>query len=451
MYNRIKAKYFSAPLLMEQSEVDKYLSILSSKEGEVYAKYDAQVQEATDSNIPYGASYHEETRVGVINISGPLTYKSTGMEMLCGDGGMSSYQSIETAFQQIAEMGAKIITTMGDTPGGEAYACFETGKNLRAIADAYGVKWIAYNDGTVASAGYALLCPADEIIVNPASETGSIGVVATLLNKNGELSQKGHERTFVYAGENKIPYDAEGNFRKEYIDDVQMKVNLLYMQFVNHVSQFRPMSENEVRGTKASMFIAEEALLNHLADKMMTRIEFADYLSKMSEELIALERNPQERKPMNFFESFLGKRKEASADVASIESLQAEYAQFAEQAAIKVDALNDEIAKAQASADAWKQKYEAAVAEQAKAKADSRLTQLTSLFGDEKGKSLHASLSKLSDTDYAAIVEATKALQDNVDSKLEAVAGIDAENKETKNLGEISGTAKILRERFAKQ
>jgi phosphoglycerate kinase len=50
-----------------------------------------------------------------------------------------------------------------------------------------------------------------------------------------------------------------------------------------------------------------------------------------------------------------------------------------------------------------------------------------------------------------AIVEATKALQDNVDSKLEAVVGTDAENKETKNLGEISGTAKILRERFAKQ
>jgi hypothetical protein len=116
-----------------------------------------------------------------------------------------------------------------------------------------------------------------------------------------------------------------------------------------------------------------------------------------------------------------------------------------------VDALNDEIAKVQASADAWKQKYEAAVAEQAKAKADSRLTQLTSLFGDEKGKSLHASLSKLPDTDYAAIVEATKALQDNVDGELEAIVGSDAENKGTKNLGEISGTAKILRERFAKQ
>lgn len=451
MYNRIKAKYFSAPLLMEQSEVDKYLSILSGKEGVEYATIVTQTQDPVDSNIPDGASYHKETRVGVINISGPLTYKSTGMEMMCGDGGISSYQAIESAFQAVAELGAKVIITMGDTPGGEAYGCFETGENLRAIADAFDVKWIAYNDGNVASAGYALLCPADEFIVNPASETGSIGVVATLMNDSGSLAKNGYERTFVYAGENKIPYDAEGNFRKEYIDDIQMKVNLLYMQFVNHVSQYRPMSENEVRGTKASMFIAEEALLNHLADKMMTRIEFADYISSLSEELIALERNPQERKPMNFFESFLGKRKEASADVASIESLQAEYAQFAEQAAIKVDALNDEITKVQASADAWKQKYEAAVAEQAKAKADSRLTQLTSLFGDEKGKSLHASLSKLPDTDYAAIVEATKALQDNVDSKLEAVVGTDAENKETKNLGEISGTAKILRERFAKQ
>mgnify|MGYP000287689347 CR=1 FL=1 len=299
MYNRIKAKYFSAPVLMEQSEVDKYLSILSQGNSEDRVPILSQTESPTNNVLPEGASYLEETRVGVINISGPLTYKSSGMEMLCGDGGMSNYQAIEMVFKDIAELGAKVIVTMLDTPGGEAYGCFETAKNMRAIAEAYGVRWIAYNDGIVASAGYALAAPAHEIIVNPASETGSIGVVATLLNKSGELAQKGHERTFVYAGENKIPYDEEGKFRQEHIDDVQSKVNLMYIQFVNHVSQYRPMSENEVRGTKASMFIAEEALLNHLADKMMTRIEFADYVGKTSEELIALERNPQERKPMS--------------------------------------------------------------------------------------------------------------------------------------------------------
>ena len=452
MYNRIKAKYFSAPLLMEQSEVDKYLSILSGKEGVEYATMDSQTQEAVDSNLPYGASYHEETRVGVINISGPLTYKSTGMEMMCGDGGISSYQAIESAFQAVAELGAKVIITMGDTPGGEAYGCFETGKNLRAIADAFDVKWIAYNDGNVASAGYALLCPADEFIVNPASDTGSIGVVATLMNNSGSLAKNGYERTFVYAGENKIPYDAEGNFRKEYIDDIQMKVNLLYMQFVNHVSQYRPMSENEVRGTKASMFIAEEALLNHLADKMMTRIEFADYISSLSEELIALERNPQERKQtMSLLDKILSNRKNASADAANIEALQNEYAEFAEQAATKIDALSGEIATLKATAEVWKQKYEATVAEQAKAKADARLSQLTTLFGDAKGAELHSKLSKLPDEDYAAIVDATASLQDTVDKKLEAVAGSDAENTSAKPLEELSGTAKILRARYANQ
>lgn len=448
MYNRIKAKYFSAPVLMEQSEVDKYLSILSQGNSEDRVPILYQTESPTNNVLPEGASYLEETRVGVINISGPLTYKSSGMEMLCGDGGMSNYQAIETTFKDIAELGAKIIVTMADTPGGEAYGCFETAKNMRAIAEAYGVRWVAYNDGIVASAGYALAAPAHEIIVNPSSETGSIGVVATLLNKSGELAQKGHERTFVYAGENKIPYDEEGKFRQEHIDDVQSKVNLMYIQFVNHVSQYRPMSENEVRGTKASMFIAEEALLNHLADRTMTRIEFADYISKMSEELIALERNPQERKPMSIFESWLGKRKEASVDASAIEK---EYAQFAEEAGVKVDAMTAEINSLKASVSDWQKKYEALVSDQVKTKEAARMTQLSNLFGDTQAKELHTSLSSLSDDQYTKIVEAMQAKQEQADTKLEAVIGSDADNKQDKKLDDVSATAKILRDRFAKK
>ena len=448
MYNRIKAKYFSAPVLMEQSEVDKYLSILSNGNPEDYTLLLSQNEAPTDNNLPYGASYHEETRVGVINISGPLTYRDTGMGMLCGDGGMSSYQVIEGAFKSIASLGAKVIVTMTDTPGGEAYGCFETASNLRDIADAYNMKWLAYNDGTVASAGYALSASAHEVIVNPASETGSIGVVATLLNKNGELAQKGHERTYVYAGENKIPYDEEGKFRQEHIDDIQSKVNLMYIQFVNHVSQYRPMSENEVRGTKASMFIAEEALLNHLADKMMTRIEFADYVGKTSEELIALERNPQERKPMSIFESWLGSRKQASVDTSEIEK---EYAQFAEEAGVRVDALTSEVASLKASVEGWKGKYEALVADQVKAKQETRMTQLSTLFGDTQAKELHTSLSSLSDDQYTKIVEAMQAKQEQADAKIEAVTGSDADNKQDKKLDDVSATAKILRDRFAKK
>ena len=74
MYNRIKAKYFSAPVLMEQSEVDKYLSILSQGNSEDRVPILSQTESPTNNVLPEGASYLEETRVGVINISGPLTY-----------------------------------------------------------------------------------------------------------------------------------------------------------------------------------------------------------------------------------------------------------------------------------------------------------------------------------------------------------------------------------------
>ena len=196
------------------------------------------------------------------------------------------------------------------------------------------------------------------------------------------------------------------------------------------------------------MFIAEEALLNHLADKMMTRIEFADYVGKTSEELIALERNPQERKPMSIFESWLGSRKQASVDTSEIEK---EYAQFAEEAGVRVDALTSEVASLKASVEGWKGKYEALVADQVKAKQETRMTQLSTLFGDTQAKELHTSLSSLSDDQYTKIVEAMQTKQEQADTKLEAVIGSDADNKQDKKLDDVSATAKILRDRFAKK
>lgn len=154
---------------------------------------------------------------------------------------------------------------------------------------------------------------------------------------------------------------------------------------------------------------------------------------------------------MSLLDKILSNRKNALADAANIEALQNEYAEFAEQAATKIDALSGEIATLKATAEVWKQKYEATVAEQAKAKADARLSQLTTLFGDTKGAELHSKLSKLPDEDYAAIVDATASLQDTVDKKLEEIAGSDAENISIKPLEELSGTAKILRARYANQ
>ena len=114
-----------------------------------------------------------------------------------------------------------------------------------------------------------------------------------------------------------------------------------------------------------------------------------------------------------------------------------------------MDALTSEVASLKASVEGWKGKYEALVADQVKAKQETRMTQLSTLFGDTQAKELHTSLSNLSDDQYTKVVEAMQAKQDQADTKLEAVIGSDADNKQDKKLEEVSATAKILRERFA--
>ena len=151
---------------------------------------------------------------------------------------------------------------------------------------------------------------------------------------------------------------------------------------------------------------------------------------------------------MSIFESWLGKRKEASVDASAIEK---EYAQFAEEAGVKVDTLTSEIASLKASVSDWQKKYEALVSDQVKTKEATRMTQLSSLFGDTQAKELHTSLSSLSDDQYTKIVEAMQAKQEQADTKLEAVIGSDADNKQDKKLDDVSATAKILRDRFAKK
>jgi hypothetical protein len=77
--------------------------------------------------------------------------------------------------------------------------------------------------------------------------------------------------------------------------------------------------------------------------------------------------------------------------------------------------------------------------------------QATRLVGDTQAKELHTSLSSLSDDQYTKIVEAMQAKQEQADTKLEAVIGSDADNKQDKKLDDVSATAKILRDRFAKK
>nr|WP_319556088.1 S49 family peptidase [uncultured Vibrio sp.] len=222
----------------------------------------------------------EKLGVGVLTIDGVLTAKPTPFQALCGG---TNYSDLIADMQKLADSGKKKVVLVVSSGGGEAYRCFECSKQLRKIADANGIKLTAWIDGESCSAAYALASSAHEVIADQESYSiGSVGVVIKLHNDSKALEQQGISRSFVYAGNNKIPFKPDGSFKQEFLDDLQESVNETYNKFVEHVSSYRPLSKQDVINTQAAVYSADKALSLKLVDKLMTQDEFLTYVQGYS-------------------------------------------------------------------------------------------------------------------------------------------------------------------------
>lgn len=270
---KLTEKLCNKPQLIKEDAFSFYLSLLEERNSGIY---EAAIS-LDKVNKKRDEDYHVEVENGyaVLSIEGPLTYQPTFYQMLCG--GMS-YSALESEVEAAISQGAKTIILDVDSPGGEAYGCFETARRIRTIADENDVELVAYIDGVSASAAYALTSAAHKVVMNPDAEAGSIGVVTRLFNSSKADKKNGYETIYVFAGKNKIPYDKDGNFKKEFIDGLQQKVDKLYEKFVNHVVEMRGIDEEVVKGTEADMYMAEDALALGLVDSIMTKAEFYESL-----------------------------------------------------------------------------------------------------------------------------------------------------------------------------
>jgi len=127
-----------------------------------------------------------------------------------------------------------------DSPGGSVYGTQELSDK---IYNARGKKpIIAVANSLMASAAYFIASAADEILITPSGEAGSIGVVAVHLDHSKFLDDQGVKPTIITAGKHK----AEGNpyepLNDEAFDYLQKRVNEYYTSFVSTVARNRGIS-----------------------------------------------------------------------------------------------------------------------------------------------------------------------------------------------------------------
>lgn len=272
---RLSQKLKNVPHLIEKNSFNSLAAYLNSRNTNLMML--PQVAE-DESGVDEPDDLDDLGGIGVINISGPLTYKETGWEAMCGG---CSYESILEQADEYVDNGATALVLVVDSGGGEAYGAFETADRMRSICDDAGIPMIAYVDGMACSAAYALACAADEVIINPYGEAGSIGVLICLTDDSKYMEQEGFKNIYISAGAEKIPYNEDGSFKTEFLDDLQMKVDTLYEGFCEHVSGYTGLSVEDVKATEAKVFMAQDALSLGLVNKIMTNVEFVQYVASI--------------------------------------------------------------------------------------------------------------------------------------------------------------------------
>jgi len=398
---RLKEKICNTPHLMHPASFEIVIQYLNERNSEDF-KLDTAVEDNRESNSRY--SFNKDIGVAVLNIDGPLSYKP--VTMMGFDCGGASYQQIKEDFTYLVDSGAKTIALSVSSGGGEAFQMMPTANYMRKLATENDVRIITYVDGLSASAAYGLSVIADELIMAPSSEVGSVGVLVRLMNDSKALEKEGYERTFISAGDDKIPFDADGSFRKEFLEDIQGKVDTLYEEFTGFVAEHRNLSVEAVKSTQARTFLPKEAIELGLADRVMTLEEFYTHLADTAQKqeggmlktkLFAQLNKTEETLEMTQLAELQEQLQGAQLSVSDLTSkFEAASLLLAEKETLLSAALQEaaQMKEAVASAEA------AAVA----VKMSSRKTALAAVMSADKVEAVSASLSSLDDSAFETVL-----------------------------------------------
>ncbi|MCL2428693.1 MAG: S49 family peptidase [Alphaproteobacteria bacterium] len=102
---------------------------------------------------------------------------------------------------------ARAVALAINSPGGSAVQSHLIYRRIRALAKEKKLPVIAFVEDVAASGGYMIACAADEIVCDPASIVGSIGVIGASFGFPEALKKLGIERRIYTAGEHKSTLD----------------------------------------------------------------------------------------------------------------------------------------------------------------------------------------------------------------------------------------------------
>jgi signal peptide peptidase SppA len=192
---------------------------------------------------PARQDYQTAGTVAIIPVYGVLTPRADLMSEISG--GTSVQRLTETFRAAVADDGVSAIVLDIESPGGSSDLIPELATEMR---QARGTKPIvAVANTRAASAAYWLGSQADEFVVSPSGDVGSIGVFATHNDISKMQQDLGVKTTLISAGQ----FKTEGNpfepLTEEAVQAIQERVDEMYGMFVSDVAKGRNVGVDTVR------------------------------------------------------------------------------------------------------------------------------------------------------------------------------------------------------------
>jgi signal peptide peptidase SppA len=149
---------------------------------------------------------------------------------------------------------ARAVALAINSPGGSPVQSHLIYRRIRQLAAESGRPVIAFAEDVAASGGYMIACAADEIICDPSSIVGSIGVVGGSFGFARLLDKLGIERRLYTSGEHKAMLDPFLPENPEDVDRLKAVQREIHDGFIDLVKRSRGA---RLKGPEKTLFSGE--------------------------------------------------------------------------------------------------------------------------------------------------------------------------------------------------
>ena len=202
--------------------------------------------------------------VPVVRLTGAIGFStslSPGITMA------TSAKLLDRAF---AVKKAKAVAIVINSPGGSPVQSHLIYQRIRMLAAEKKKKVIAFVEDVAASGGYMIACAADEIVVDPSSIIGSIGVISASFGFDKAIKKIGVERRVHTAGDHKMSLDPFSPEKPEDVRRLKALQKDIHEMFIALVKKSRGKKLNGPEKTLFSgeFWVGEQGVKYGLADRL---------------------------------------------------------------------------------------------------------------------------------------------------------------------------------------